>query len=114
MPFLFLTAMQTGTACRYYTVIPVDDERKSVTYFGTSLDLTRYEYRLLKLFIARPGRVYTRDELLCQAWEQPGASYDRTVDAHVKTIRAKLKAMRPNVEAIVTHRGTGYSLKEDW
>ena len=55
MPFLFLTAMQTGTACRYYTVIPVDDERKSVTYFGTSLDLTRYEYRLLKLFIARPG-----------------------------------------------------------
>ena len=92
----------------------VDDERKSITYFDSSLDLSRYEYRLLKLFVARPGRVFTRDELLYQVWDEPAASYDRTVDAHIKMIRAKLKAVRPGMEAIVTHRGTGYSLKEDW
>ena len=69
---------------------------------------------MLKILIARPGRVFTREELLYQAWDEPEASYDRTVDAHIKMIRAKLKAVRPEIEAIRTHRGTGYSLKEDW
>ena len=92
----------------------VDDERKSITYCRAVLELSRYEYRLLKIFITRPGRVFTREELLSQAWDEPEASYDRTVDAHVKMIRAKLRAVNPDVEAIVTHRGTGYSLKADW
>lgn len=92
----------------------VDDERKSIRYFGTALELSRYEYRVLKLLATRPGRVYTRDEILNQAWENPDASFDRTVDAHIKLIRAKLKAVKPDVEAIRTHRGDGYSLREDW
>jgi two-component system, OmpR family, catabolic regulation response regulator CreB len=92
----------------------VDDERKSITYFGAPLDLSRYEYRVLRILVARPGRVFTREDLLSQAWDEPEASYDRTVDAHIKMIRAKLKSVRPQIEAIRTHRGTGYSLKEDW
>lgn len=92
----------------------VDDERKSIRYFGTLLDLSRYEYRVLRLLVSRPGRVFSRDEILRQAWDEPDASYDRTVDAHVKLIRAKLKAVAPDVEAIRTHRGDGYSLREDW
>ena len=47
------------------------------------------------------------------AWEEPEASMDRTVDAHVKTIRAKLKAIKAEIDPIITHRGIGYSLKED-
>jgi two-component system catabolic regulation response regulator CreB len=92
----------------------VDDERKSISYFGAPLELSRYEYRVLKILVARPGRVFTREDLLSQAWDEPEASYDRTVDAHIKMIRAKLKVVRPEIEAIRTHRGTGYSLKEDW
>ncbi len=92
----------------------VDDERKSIRYFGTLLDLSRYEYRVLRLLVSKPGRVFSRDEILRQAWDEPDASYDRTVDAHVKLIRAKLKAVAPDVEAIRTHRGDGYSLREDW
>ena len=46
-------------------------------------------------------------------WDEPGESIDRTVDAHVKTLRAKLKAVAPGVEAIRTHRGSGYALAED-
>lgn len=92
----------------------VDDERKSVRYFGTALELSRYEYRVLKLLASRPGRVYSRDEILRQAWDDPDSSFDRTVDAHIKLIRAKLKAVKPDVEAIRTHRGDGYSLREDW
>ena len=45
--------------------------------------------------IARPGRVYTRDELLTLVWDDHAESLDRTVDAHVKTLRAKLKAAQP-------------------
>ncbi len=45
---------------------------------------------------------------------EPDASYDRTVDAHIKLIRAKLKAVAADVDAIRTHRGDGYSLREDW
>jgi len=90
----------------------VDDERRIITYRGQPLDLSRYEYRVLKLLVSRPGRVFSRDDILQQAWDEPDASYDRTVDAHIKTIRAKLKAVAAEVDPIRTHRGEGYSLRE--
>ena len=92
----------------------VDDQRKTITYAGKPLELSRYEYRILKLFVSRPGRVFSREEIMEHVWDEPEASLDRTVDAHVKTIRAKLKGIAPQVEAIRTHRGDGYSFKEDW
>jgi two-component system catabolic regulation response regulator CreB len=45
-------------------------------------------------------------------WQTPEASLDRTVDTHIKTIRAKLKQVKPTLNAIRTHRGLGYSLEE--
>jgi two-component system, OmpR family, catabolic regulation response regulator CreB len=47
------------------------------------------------------------------AWDEPEASMDRTVDAHIKNLRAKLKAVRPDMDPIVTHRGTGYALRDN-
>jgi two-component system catabolic regulation response regulator CreB len=91
----------------------VDAERQQIRFYGRVLELSRYEYGLLRTLVRRPGRVYTRDELLQQVWDDPGESLDRTVDAHVKTLRAKLKAVAPGVEAIRTHRGSGYALAED-
>jgi two-component system catabolic regulation response regulator CreB len=75
------------------------------------LELTRYEFRLLAVLHGRPGRVWSRDELMMRVWEDPGASLDRTVDAHIKTLRAKLRAVAPDREPIQTHRGEGYSLR---
>jgi two-component system catabolic regulation response regulator CreB len=91
----------------------VDADRQQIRFYGRVLELSRYEYGLLRTLIRRPGRVYTRDELLQQVWDDPGESLDRTVDAHVKTLRAKLKAVAPGVEPIRTHRGSGYALAED-
>mgnify|MGYP000439318708 CR=1 FL=1 len=91
----------------------IDDERKTIRYRGRPLELSRYEYRLLKALAERPGRVFSRDELMQKAWDDPGASFDRTVDAHVKTLRAKLRAVDPDADPIQTHRGLGYSLRED-
>ena len=89
----------------------VDEERYVIRFRSVALDLTRYEFRLLKAFVAKPGRVFSRDQLMAAAWEDPGASLDRTVDAHVKTLRAKLRAVAPDVDPIQTHRGLGYSLR---
>ena len=48
------------------------------------------------------------------AWDEPGFSTDRTIDTHIKTLRAKLRAIRPDGDPIRTHRGEGYSLKESF
>ncbi len=78
---------------------------------GTPLDLTAHEYKLLVVLMNQPGRVFTRDQLLDQAWEDPGAVTDRTIDAHIKSIRAKLRIAQPGAEEwIETRRGLGYSL----
>jgi two-component system catabolic regulation response regulator CreB len=89
----------------------LDEERCEIRYGGTRLELTRYEYRLLRTLLGRPGKVFSRDELMTQAWEDPGASLDRTVDAHIKMLRAKLRGITPLGEPIQTHRGLGYSLR---
>ena len=91
----------------------VNDSKRQISYFGTPLDLSRYEYNLLMPFIQRPGQVFSRDQLMDLAWDEPEASMDRTVDAHIKNIRAKLRSIAPDIDPIVTHRGVGYALKED-
>jgi two-component system catabolic regulation response regulator CreB len=93
--------------------LAVDAERMQIRYYGQLLELSRYEYRLLHLLAQRPGRVFTRDELLSRVWDEDSDSFDRTVDAHIKTLRAKLKAVAPQVEPIRTLRGTGYALHEN-
>lgn len=92
----------------------VDKRRMRISYFGEPLELSRYEYRILEILLARPGWVYSREKLMEMAWEAPESSMDRTVDTHVKTLRAKLRRIRPEFEPIETHRGIGYSLKESW
>lgn len=91
----------------------VDEERRRIRFLGQPLELTRYEYGLLCTLISRPGRVFSRDELLARVWGDASESIDRTVDAHVKTLRAKLKAIAPDLDPIRTHRGAGYALAED-
>lgn len=91
----------------------LDAERMQIRYYGRLLELSRYEYGLLKLLVQRPGRVFTRDELLQLVWDDASESFDRTVDAHIKTLRAKLRAVAPEVEPIRTLRGTGYALNEE-
>jgi len=89
----------------------VDRNRMEIVYEGVALDLARYEFRLLEVLVSRPGWVFSREQLMAMAWEEPEASMDRTVDTHIKTLRMKLKAVRPQIDPIRTHRGLGYSLR---
>ena len=90
-----------------------DAARCRIGYRGAALELTRNEYRLLAALLASPGRVFSREQLMTAAWDDPGAALDRTVDAHIKLLRAKLREAAPDSDPIVTHRGLGYSLREE-
>ncbi|CAN7674563.1 response regulator [Pseudoduganella sp. LjRoot289] len=81
-----------------------------ILYRGRPLDLTRYEYLLLKTLVEHPGHVLSRAQLMDRVWTDSPDTLDRTVDAHVKSLRAKLRAVAPDADAIQTHRGLGYSL----
>ena len=81
-----------------------------VVYCGQPLDLTRYEYLLLKALLARPGHVLSRAQLMDRVWADAPDTLDRTVDAHVKSLRAKLRLVDSGTDPIQTHRGMGYSL----
>jgi two-component system catabolic regulation response regulator CreB len=109
------SALPGPAASRGASPFTHDELRCRIAYLGRPLELTRIEYRLLKTFLGQPGRVFTREQLLASAWDEPEASLDRTVDAHVKTLRAKLRAVAAgdtDADPIVTHRGLGYSLRE--
>ncbi len=86
-----------------------DQETMRIHCHGEQLDLTAHEYKLLLVLMEKPGRVFTRDQLLDHAWEDPGAVTDRTIDAHIKSIRAKLRIARDGAENLIeTRRGLGY------
>jgi len=96
-----------ATAAARFTV---DGEGLRVAYHGVWLNLTRYEYLLLTLLLARPGRILSRGQIMESVWQDSGESLERTVDTHVKTLRGKLRAVRADEEPILTHRGLGYSI----
>ena len=77
---------------------------------GQALPLTRLEYALLRQLLAGPGRIHSREALFSAVWGRNSEAIDRTVDTHIKTLRAKLRAIRPDVDPIRTHRGLGYAI----
>ena len=85
-------------------------EQRVIFFAGQALDLTRAEYQLMVAFLAQPGRVFSRRQLIEHAWDTNHPSDDRAIDTHIKTLRAKLKPHNPHKDFITTHRGFGYSL----
>jgi len=88
----------------------IDTARARIRYHQTWLELTRYEYRLLQTLLEQPERIFSREQIMERVWNEPGESLDRVVDTHIKTIRAKLRAVDSESDPIKTHRGMGYSI----
>ena len=87
--------------------IALDAERHEVRVKGELVVLTALEFRLLKTFLERPGRVQTRETLLADVWGIDAEITTRTVDTHIKRLREKLG---PAGDIIETIRGVGYKL----
>jgi len=96
------------TACGPFQI---DLTRMQLHYHGQLLSLTRHEFRLLHTLLSQPERVFSREQLLDATGVSAEAGYERTVDSHIRSLRAKLREVSPDSEAIQTHRGLGYSLR---
>ncbi len=88
----------------------VDEEKRQIHFDHQCLELTSYEYGLLLTLIKQPERVFTRNQLLDAVWPSPNECFDRVVDTHIKTLRAKLRQVNTKLDPVKTHRGVGYSL----
>ncbi|WP_329605491.1 two-component system response regulator CreB [Undibacterium umbellatum] len=113
------TAAETGIVATLARFELKPQEARILAY-GQPLSLTRYEYLLLKTLMESPGHLFSRAQLMDIVWTNAPDTLDRTVDAHVKCLRAKLRQARlssngtvdddqANDEGIITHRGMGYS-----
>ncbi|MFJ5299756.1 two-component system response regulator CreB [Pseudomonas sp. NPDC088368] len=91
----------------------IDADRVLITYRGQPLSLTRHEFRLLQCLLEQPQRVFSREQLLDAVGVPSDAGYERSIDSHIKSVRAKLRMIAPDAEPIQTHRGLGYSYSPD-
>jgi two-component system catabolic regulation response regulator CreB len=107
------SAGRTATAVNdnAQALLQLDETAQRIRCGGQWLALTRYEYRLLATLLKRPQRIFSRGELMDLVWADAPDTADRTVDAHVKLLRAKLREAGASAELIQTHRNMGYSLQ---
>ncbi|PID66423.1 MAG: two-component system response regulator CreB [Gammaproteobacteria bacterium] len=89
----------------------VDEEQAAISLAGTPLTLTKAEYLLLKTLLSQPKRVFSRSLLMTAVWDENHPSEERAIDTHIKSLRAKLRAVDWQSDYIQTHRGLGYSLR---
>ncbi|MGE8350880.1 MAG: two-component system response regulator CreB [Pseudomonas protegens] len=87
----------------------VDAERVQISYRAQPLSLTRHEFRLLQCLLEQPERVFSREQLLDALGVVADVGYERNIDSHIKSLRAKLRLVAAAAEPIQTHRGLGYS-----
>jgi DNA-binding response OmpR family regulator len=88
--------------------IEMDLERFEVRIAGKPVELTTTEFKLLHLLASKPGRVFTRDQILDQLWGNEKIVLDRTIDVHIKNLREK---MGPAARILKNIRGVGYKIE---
>lgn len=88
--------------------ITLNDKEHLVTVNGEKINLTFKEFELLKLFMGKPGIVFSRDKLLSEIWDIDYLGESRTVDMHIKTLRHKLGEAGKRIETVI---GVGYRME---
>ena len=90
--------------------VRMDVERHLVTFGGAEVHLPLKEFELLEMFLRNPGRVLTRGQLIDRVWGSDYVGDTKTLDVHVKRLRAKIEANPAEPELLTTVRGLGYKL----
>ena len=100
-----------GDTLRRIVVGPlvIDLDKFEATVDSVKADLTATEFRILQLLASRPGRVFSRDQILDFLWGQEKAVIDRTIDVHIRNLREKLGEAASLIKNI---RGAGYKIEE--
>jgi two-component system response regulator BaeR len=92
--------------------LTLDESGYKATLAGKDLGLTAVEFELLKVLVAQPGRIFSRDRLMDLMYRDQRVVSDRTVDSHVKKIRKKIATVLPDREIVHSVYGVGY--KYEW
>ncbi len=95
--------------CLTYKTLVLDDDRKTASVDGASVELTRIEYGILHLLLSNPSHVYSREEILSDVWPNEVIVLGRTVDVNITRLRKKLGVYG---QCIVTRHGYGYCFDE--
>lgn len=93
--------------------LELNADTRTVTLAGQRIDLTPSEFALLQTLIGRPGRVFTREELLETLPGDTYAIFERTVDVHIKNLRLKIEHDPKALRYVETVYGAGYRLRPD-
>jgi two-component system response regulator BaeR len=86
----------------------IDDASFRISWRGQWLPLTRIEFMMFRLLLSRPGRVYSRDQLLSSVHDSQHDISDRAIDTHVKNLRKKVQVVEPGSDCIASVYGVGY------
>lgn len=115
MRALLRRAASETDAARVFRVGPLEirPEEGVVRRNDEPVSLTRTEFRLLTTLASRPGRVFSREQLLSEVWGYDYFGDARLVDVHIKRLRAKIEPDPHEPEIIQTVRGMGYKVSED-
>ena len=88
--------------------LQLNEDCYQATLHGQKLDLTAVEFQLLNILAARPGRIYSRDQLMDRLYRDQRVVCDRTIDSHIKKLRKKIALVAPQEELIHSIYGVGY------
>lgn len=91
----------------------VDEAACTICLRQQPLNLTHHEFHLLRYLLSQPKRVFSREQLLDALGIAVDAGYERNIDSHIKTLRAKIREVDNQLDVIRTHRGFGYSYDPD-
>jgi len=106
---LFRRMSQAATPEPKKNAFEIDEAQQRISFSGQRLDLTPTEFRLLRLFVGNPGRVYSRGQLLELCYQQEQLIIDRVIDSHIKNLRKKIAKVLPDgLEVIHAVYGVGY------
>lgn len=86
----------------------IDDASFRISWRGQWLPLTRIEFMMFRLLLSRPGRVYSRDQLLASVHDSQRDISDRAIDTHIKNLRKKVQAVDQGHDCIASVYGVGY------
>ena len=86
----------------------VEEASFRISWIGQWLPLTRIEFMMFRMLLARPGRVFSRDQLLASVHDSQRDISDRAIDSHIKNLRRKIQAIEPGRDCIASVYGIGY------
>ncbi|WP_082918198.1 response regulator transcription factor [Oceanobacillus sp. Castelsardo] len=90
----------------------IDDERKVITVDGEEIHLTPVQYKILKLLIANPGKVFSIEEIYEKVWNEPAYNPENTVSVHIRKIREKIEINPKEPKYLKVVWGVGYKIEK--